>query len=121
MSEIEIIRYVYINLGRKMNFDLGYTFGNGKQRDIIYHRAIDEKALNEVFEKRTAICKDMAYLMVIVLQEFGIKVTVEQSSDYLQSRHVYNKVHLKDGRKVMDIFFFIMILLENMKKLQWKS
>ena len=96
---MEIVRYVYINLGKKMNFDIGYTFGNKKQREELYYRPITDKELSKNLETRKAICKDLAYLVVRILSEFGIEAKVEQSPDYYQSLHVYNSITLKDGRK----------------------
>ncbi|MBR2289460.1 MAG: tRNA 2-thiouridine(34) synthase MnmA [Clostridia bacterium] len=98
ISEIEIVRYVYISLGRKMNFDTNYTFGNRKQKERIYNTRLDDQEFDRLFEKRTAICKSMAYMLKRILEEFDIKVNIIKDSYYEQNQHVYNRIELKDGR-----------------------
>lgn len=36
-SELEKIRYVYIDLGQKFSFDLDFSFGNTKTKNKIYN------------------------------------------------------------------------------------
>ena len=96
LSQVEIVRYIYINLGRKMNFDLRYTFGNKKQRRVIYNKALDSQELDDLFEKRTIICKSLAFMVKRILQEFGIDSYVEKDINYETNRHVFNVVYFKD-------------------------
>lgn len=78
ITDIEIMRYVYIDLGRKMNFDLNYTFGNIKEKNRIYNKFVNEEELNRVLETQTIICKSLAYLLERILKEFNIKIRTER-------------------------------------------
>ncbi len=100
ISEIEIIRYIYINLGRKMNFDLNFTFGNAKQKKMIARSRFNEEELNRAFKKRTIICESLALIFKMILAEFGIKADTEQETNYGQFKHTYNVITLADGRRV---------------------
>lgn len=100
ISKIEIIRYIYINLGQKMNFDLNFTFGNMKQKKMIASKRLDEEELNKEFEKRTIVCESLALIFKKILAEFGIKSEIVQDSEYGQFKHVYNVITLADGRRV---------------------
>ena len=83
-----------------MNFDLNYTFGNSKEKNKIYNAKLTTKELDELFEKRTIICKSLAYMIQRILEEFDIKSFVERNSYDESDKHVYNIVNLKDGRKL---------------------
>lgn len=95
ISELEIVRYIYINLGRKMNFDLNYTFGNSREKTKIYN---DTEDLDSLFEKRTVICKSLAIMIRRILSEFGISSIVDSNSETEKNKHVFNIVKLSDGR-----------------------
>jgi len=116
ISDLEILRYIYIDLGKKMNFDVQYTFGNSKQKRNIYDRLVDEKELNKAFENRTIICKSLAYIVDLILAEFEICAYVEYDRDdygkIKNGSHVYNVVELSDGHK------FIIDLEEDLEYIQ---
>lgn len=101
MSEIDIIRYVYIDLGQKMNFDLKYTFGNRDDKSRIYNKMVDDEELEHVFETHTAICKSLAYLLQRILREFDVDVKIAKEEPVYgtkRSRHIFNTVTLKNGK-----------------------
>ena len=67
MTEDEIIRYVYIKLGKKLSFDENFRpFGNSKERKRIYDLSTTQIAINECMEKNTAICSSMAHILKYV-------------------------------------------------------
>ena len=101
MNEVEIMRYVYIDLGKKMDFDLRYTFGNSKERKKIYNEKINEEELNHIIETHTAICKSLAYLVKRILGEFNIEASVVTEEGEKNGKHVFNVVELKDGRRMV--------------------
>jgi hypothetical protein len=96
MTEEQIIRYVYIDFGKKMNFDLRYTFGNKKTRNIIYERIISESETEKILQDRISICKGMSILLQNILNEFGINCRTEKLKGGV---HMYNVVTLKNGRE----------------------
>ena len=51
-DEREIIRFVYMDFGKRMNFDINYALGNSREKGKIYDRRIGDKQLEEAFESR---------------------------------------------------------------------
>mgnify|MGYP004690057939 CR=1 FL=1 len=39
LNDIEKLRYVYIDLGKRFAFDLDFSFGNTKSKQKIYHKS----------------------------------------------------------------------------------
>lgn len=104
ISELEIMRYIYMDLGKNLDFDLNYTFGNSKEKKKIYEKAVNKDELNRILEMRTSICKGISHLYSHILNELGIETTiVREYNEYLNKvgRHVYNQVKLKDGKRLI--------------------
>lgn len=97
LSEIEIVRYVYIDLGLKFTFDLNFAFGNKKEQLRIYRRSVSLFELNEAFKRKIVICKSMAYIYKYVLTKLGINVEIVYSPLGKNINHIYNEVILKNG------------------------
>lgn len=100
LNELETLRYIYIYIGKRKNFNPEYYFGNSKTRRQIYmlsNKEID----NEEFltEKRNLICTSIASLFKKVAREFDIDVDLFKEDDG-NGAHVYNIVHLKKGRTI---------------------
>ena len=83
-----------------MNFDINYTFGNKNQKDIIYNSSLDEDQMDILFQKRTVICKSLAFMLKRIFDEFNITCRVEKDVYYDLNRHVYNVIELQDGRTI---------------------
>lgn len=103
-NEIEIVRYIYLDLGKNLSFDPKYIpFGNSRYRQNLYkyqsHNVCD---LNECMEKHTAICKSIAYILRYLYSKFNIEteVCIDQE-DIRKNKHMYNLVKLKDGRNII--------------------
>lgn len=96
LSEIEIIRYIYIDLGKKMNFDLRYTFGNSKEKEKLFNKKVDDENLEKIMQTRIVICKNLSYLMERILKEFDVNISTYTN---YKSKHVYNIVTPKEGKK----------------------
>lgn len=98
-SELEVIRYVYIKLGKVMTFDLKFAFGSEKNKNKIYKYSLcNRKSLNKYLESKTIICKSLAYLLEYVLKELGINIITVFDDDYaVNYTHVYNIIRLQDG------------------------
>ena len=72
-SELEKVRYVYIDLGKKMTFDLNFAFGDEYMKEYIYkHCFYNLDDLNEFFKKKTIICKSLALLFKYIVYLFCI-------------------------------------------------
>ena len=64
LTELELVRYVYIDLGKRLSFDLEFIpFGNYKNREKIYKKSSGDENLNKCMETNTIICKSAAYIM----------------------------------------------------------
>lgn len=101
-NEIEKLRYVYIDLGKRMSFDLNFSFGNMKNKLKIYRNCNNDKVkLNDYFTNKKIICKSLSYLLQYVLEQLNIKSKIViQSEDIRVYNHVYNVVYLKDSKKI---------------------
>lgn len=100
ISEIELIRYVYLNLGRKLSFDETFMpFGNSKSRQNMYkYHSRLKKDLNECLKNNKAICKSLSYILEYVLKSFGVDIkTITDEDDIRKCPHVYNLINQKNG------------------------
>ena len=100
MSELEIIRYVYMDLGSRFSFNSEFKpFSNRKKRREIYDKCGNEKELNECMESNIIICKSASYILEYVLKALGIDITtITENKPGVDCQHVYNEITLKDGR-----------------------
>lgn len=102
LSEEEIIRYVYLDLGKKFSFDIEFIpFGNGKKRQEIYNQSINETEINDCMEKWVGICKTMSYAMEYILRNVGIEIiTIKDLEDRRRNcPHVYNIIYPKEKNR----------------------
>lgn len=124
ITEVEVIRIVYIYLGKKLKFDARYGYGSRKEKDQIYDSTIlrkiysddydfydkvikyiiiNEEEIRKRIEDGYMICTSISGTVEYILKQFGIKVDhVVELPEYGQkmaNQHVYNIVTLKDGRK----------------------
>ena len=49
ISEEELIRYVYLDLGKRFSFDLSFSFGNTKTKKRIYAHSKKEEDLDKAY------------------------------------------------------------------------
>ncbi len=104
ITETEIIRYVYIDLGKRFSFNSSFMpFGNSKKNQNLYNyhsrNLID---LEECMETNIVICKSVAYILEYILKKFGVNIrTVIDSNDYRKCPHVYNIITSKEGKTYM--------------------
>ena len=101
-DELEIIKFVYLDLGKNFSFDIDYLpFGNNKTRNNIYKyhcRNIDD--LNKCMDNKLVICKSVSYILEYVLSNFGINIkTLKDELDTRKTPHVFNLIKTSDGRK----------------------
>ena len=71
LSDLEIAKYIYIQLGKQKAFDEKYFFGNSKTRKKIYKLAEQNKIDSEQASKnKKIICVSLSYLYRDILREF---------------------------------------------------
>ena len=118
MTEIEIIRYVYLDLGKRFSFNEKFLpFGNSKEKKNMYrYRSSRLEDLEECMETNKAICKSISYILEYVLKSLGIDIkTVADSNNKRSFPHVYNIITLKSGES------FSVDLQEDMYNIQSHS
>ena len=98
ISEEELIRHVYMDLGMRFSFNPNYLpFGNSKTRKEIYNRSRSEEDLNECMENNIIICKSVAYILEKVLKSLGVDIETVIDEGRKNLPHIYNIIHPKDG------------------------
>ena len=118
ISEDMIIRYVYLDLGRRFSFNMEFIpFGNSKKRQEIYYRGKFASEADRCLESNIVICNSVSKLLEIVLSNFGINIkTIVDEDDLRKCPHVFNVVTPKDGREKYTID-----LQEDMYRIQMRS
>lgn len=100
MTELEIIRYVYLDLGKRLSFNENFLpFGNSKKKQDMYkYHSRELEDLEECMETNKAICKSISYILEYVLKSLGIDIkTVVDTDSNRSCPHVYNIIALKSG------------------------
>ena len=72
MTEDEIVRYVYLDLGSRFSFDLKFLLGNSKQKKEIYAKGGNIDDLNDAMGANIITCKSCANILTFILKELGI-------------------------------------------------
>lgn len=101
MSEDEIVRYVYIDLGRRLSFDENFRpFGDSKNRQAIYKTSNYLFALDKCMETKKAICNSMSHILAHVLNKLDITAKViTDPHDFRKTPHVFNLIIPKNDRE----------------------
>ena len=71
LTETEIVRYVYLDLGKRFSFDLNFVFGNSKTKKQIYKNSGKLENLNKSMENNVVICKLSSYLQYNKVKRWG--------------------------------------------------
>lgn len=106
LKEEELIRYVYIDLGKRFSFDTDFAFGKKSTKNKIYANSRNEEELDEAMESNVAICRSLCYILEHVLTELGvnIKTVALEQYDFRKCSHVYNVIIPKEGEKyILDL------------------
>ena len=98
-TDIEKLRYVYIDLGKRFVFDLNFSFGNTKSKQKIYCKSGTMEGIEESFENNIVICKTVAKMFEYIMNNLGIELkTIVDDRDNRKCPHVYNILKAKDGK-----------------------
>lgn len=102
MTETEIIRYIYLDLGKRLSFNENFLpFGSSKKKQNLYkYHSRNLVDLEECMETNKAICKSISYILEYVLKEFRVDIkTVVDPNDERKCPHTYNIIKQKDGKR----------------------
>ena len=102
LNEIELAKYIYIELAKIKSFDIKYFYGNNETKQKICKLAEQEKNnTDKIASKREIVCITISHLYQDILSEFGIKSIIEQSEEEeSRYKHRYNLIILKNGEKI---------------------
>lgn len=115
-TELEKIRYVYLDLGQRLSFNLNFSFGNREKQKEIYNRAKSNNFVEEDFKNNNGICNSMSYMLEKILTELGVNIrTVTAPLDERYCAHTYNVVTSQDGEE------YIIDLQEDLENIQSHS
>ena len=113
LNDIEKLRYVYIDLGKRFVFDLDFSFGNTKSKQKIYHKSGTLDGIEEGLENNVIICKTLAKMYEYIMNSLGINLrTIVDDSDSRKYPHVYNILKSEDGQT------YIFDLQEDMRNIK---
>lgn len=94
-SEIEKMRYVYIDLGKRINFDLDYSFGNSEKKRKLYNKMTTDSEMDKMLENNIGICKSISYIYAKIMQSLGIDMKVSENEEQYEYNHK-NLKHIYD-------------------------
>ena len=100
LNEIETIRYIYLDLGKRFSFDKRFYAGNSSQKKASYKESGTFEAPEESMTSGIIVCRTSSRILETILNHLGIKThsyTVYGDPDK-NHPHVYNICSLKDGR-----------------------
>ena len=106
LNDLEIVRYIYMDLGSKLSFDeLFIPFGNSKTKQNIYkYKSQNLKSLNECLKNKKVICKSLCYILEYIIRNFNIDIkTVKDEGDYRKCPHVFNVVTIDGNKYIIDL------------------
>ena len=99
LNEIEVAKYIYVELGKTKSYDEKYFFGNSKTKSKIYRLARNTpNRINETMKKKRIVCVSLSYLYRELLKRFDIKSYIHYPD--FEGEHAYVVISLKDGRNI---------------------
>ena len=101
-SDIEKLRYVYLDLGKRFSFNLDFSFGNTETKKKIYNKSNTEEDLEQSMENNTIICKTSSTIYEYIMKNLGINIKTETNDmDMRKYPHTYNVVTTREGKKYL--------------------
>lgn len=102
LSEFEKIRYLYIELGKLLSFDINYVSVHDRKSEDVYWREVDFDNI----DRSEFICRQISDMYAELLKRAGVsaesiwKPMLGDDDDFDQTfRHKYTVVKLSDGRE----------------------
>lgn len=101
-SDIEKLRYVYLDLGKRFSFNLDFSFGNSETKKKIYNKSHKSNELEQSMENNTIICKTSSTIYEYIMKKLGINIKTEADDmDTRKYPHTYNVVTTKENKKYL--------------------
>lgn len=101
ITEDELVRYVYLDLGKRLSFNLLFIpFGNSRGKSEIYKEVHNLNKVDECLATNTVICNTASKILELVLRYFDVNIqTVVDEREKVTFHHTYNIIKPKDGRR----------------------
>lgn len=101
-SDIEKLRYVYLDLGKRFSFNLDFSFGNTETKKKIYNKSNTEEELEQSMENNTIICKTSSTIYEYIMKNLGINIKTETNDmDTRKYPYTYNVVTTRERKKYL--------------------
>ena len=101
-SDIEKLRYVYLDLGKRFSFNLDFSFGNSETKKKIYNKSHKSNELEQSMENNTIICKTSSTIYEYIMKKLGVNIKTETDDmDMRKYPHTYNVVTTKENKKYL--------------------
>lgn len=98
LSEVELIMYIYIDLGYRLKYDDDFYLSTHKKQKYLYNHSSSDLDINWAFNDGTINCKSVAYILKYVLSRFDVDIDVlVDKDDYREFKHVYNVIKPRNG------------------------
>lgn len=99
-NELETIRFVYLDLGAKVSFDLFFALGSTEVKRKIYKDIVySDASILKSFITKKINCKSLSYLLEYILKKLGINArSITSSRGIRGAKHVYNEITLQNGQ-----------------------
>ena len=99
LTENEVVRYVYLDLGKKFSFDLKWAFGNKELKRQIYAKSTTKENIDKTMRTSIGICKSFSYIVAKVLNSMDKGRATFQILTDCDRRfpHVYNIIVSSKG------------------------
>lgn len=99
ISETQLVRHVYLDLGSKLSFNAEFFYGNSETKKQIYRDGMKKDSIEKSMSDGIAICNSMAFIVRYVLNQLGIEaITSKNIDDDKKTPHMYNIIISKEGK-----------------------
>lgn len=96
LTEIEKARYLYIELGKLLKYDINYDTCFEEKEKEVYYKPMDVDNI----QTNSYVCTQISEMYAELLKRAGINAKVEKEP-FGKRPHKYTAIKFKDGRKIL--------------------
>lgn len=112
LSDIEKARYLYLEIGNLLRYDLNYNTAYDMKREDAYFKKVNYDDI----KTNSYVCKQINSIYAELLNRAGIDAKVILPYDAFENDmmpHMYTKIDFKDGRKIIADLTFDLHNIQN--------
>lgn len=104
-TDIEKLRYIYLDLGKIMSFDMEFIYSVEKKKVNMYNSCTNNiEQLDKTFTEGIIICKSLAYILKYILNKLNIKTDINICHfEDVPYKHVNNIVTIDGEKYIIDL------------------